>query len=35
VSDQSEPIATSKRERDIIKRTYDDPVLTARPLVPD
>src|SRR5262249_55556017 len=35
VSDQSEPIAVSERERDIIERTYDDALLTARPLVPD
>jgi hypothetical protein len=35
VSDQSEPIAISERERDIIERTYNDALLTACPLVPD
>jgi hypothetical protein len=35
MSDQSESIAISERERDIIERTYDDALLTARPLVPD
>ena len=35
MSNQPESIAVPERERDIIKRTYDDALLTARPLVPD
>jgi hypothetical protein len=35
VSDQSEPIAISERERDVIERTYNDALLTACPLVPN
>jgi hypothetical protein len=35
MSNQPESIAVPERERDIIERTYDDPLLTTCPLVPN